>query len=107
MKSYIARHKMGHAIACPRPNGLVCDMTKDTSFKASCHCGSVKITIASQPEFMQDCNCSLCSNSGGVWGYLNPAAVKVEGETKGYIRKDNPQPAVEIRFCNICGATTH
>jgi len=76
-------------------------------YQASCHCGSVKITITRQPEFMQDCNCTLCSNSGAVWGYLDPVAFIVAGDTKGYVRKDYPQPAVDIRFCNICGATTH
>lgn len=75
--------------------------------ESSCQCGAVKVSIAHRPEFMQDCNCSLCSNSGGVWGYFSTADVKVEGETKGYVRKDYPEPAVEIHFCNVCGATSH
>lgn len=81
-------------------------MTKNP-LKASCHCGQVKVVVEQAPEFLQDCNCSLCSNSGGVWGYFNPAQVKVSGATKGYTRSDVTDPAVEIRFCENCGATTH
>lgn len=63
--------------------------------------------VLHQPEFMQDCDCSLCRNSGGVWGYYNPADVEIEGATSGYARKDYPEPAVDIRFCKKCGAATH
>lgn len=75
--------------------------------ETSCHCGAVRVAIAHQPEFLQDCNCSLCSKSGGVWGYFNPADVKTTGDTGNYTRNDYPEPAVEIHFCQNCGSTTH
>lgn len=79
----------------------------DDYFQASCHCGNVKIHVSHQPEFMQDCNCSLCRNSGAVWGYFDPADVQIEGLTSGYTRQDYTDPAVDIRSCRECGATTH
>lgn len=75
--------------------------------EASCHCGAVKVSVSHQPEFLQDCNCNLCSKSGGVWGYFNPADVEIEGATGSYKRTDYPQPAVEMHFCKDCGSTTH
>ena len=63
--------------------------------------------IERRPEFIHECNCSLCSKSGAIWGYFQPAAVVVEGATAGYCRTDKPQPGVSIRFCPNCGATTH
>ena len=76
-------------------------------YEASCHCGAVRVTIVHQPEFLQECNCSLCSKSGGIWGYFDPAQVQTAGDTGQYSRKDYPDPAVEIHFCKNCGSTTH
>ncbi len=76
-------------------------------YETKCHCGTVKVAIFNQPEFMQDCNCGLCSKSGGVWGYFKPSEVEIEGDTGSYTRSDYPQPAVEIHFCKNCGSTTH
>ncbi|VAV93838.1 hypothetical protein MNBD_ALPHA04-1146 [hydrothermal vent metagenome] len=82
-------------------------MLNSKNLNAQCHCGNVKIDVSRQPDFIQDCNCSLCAKSGGIWGYFEPADVKVDGRTGSYTRKDYPQPAVEIRFCKFCGSTTH
>ena len=74
---------------------------------AHCHCGAVRIRIAAQPEFMNECNCSLCRKSGGVWGYYDPKDVHIDGKTSAYERADYPEPAVRIQFCPTCGVTTH
>jgi hypothetical protein len=75
--------------------------------KLSCHCGAVRVELAKRPDFINECNCSLCSKSGARWAYLHPSEVSVEGEVKGYRRDDKDDPAAEIRFCPNCGATTH
>ncbi len=82
-------------------------MTRQRGLEAHCHCGAIGVTIAQPPDYMQDCDCSLCRKSGGVWGYFDPADVTVSGTGPGYTRRDYPEPAVEIRFCARCGATTH
>jgi hypothetical protein len=73
----------------------------------SCLCGQVRITAPKRPDFINECNCTLCSKSGARWAYFNPAEIGVEGTTTGYRRQDKPDPAAEVRFCPICGATTH
>lgn len=80
---------------------------KPKAYKSSCHCGAVQVTISNIPEFINQCNCSLCRKSGGAWGYYNPSDVKIGGETLGYVRTDIPNPAVQVRFCGTCGSTTH
>ena len=77
------------------------------NLNATCHCGAVDISLAHKPEFINDCNCSLCSKTGGLWGYYNPSDVKVLGQTQAYRRTDSSSPVVEIRFCQKCGVTTH
>ncbi len=73
----------------------------------SCHCGLVTLTLAVKPDYLNDCNCSLCSKRGAIWGYLATEAVALEGETDFYVRGDRENPAVRVHFCGICGCTTH
>ena len=75
--------------------------------KLSCLCGQVRIEIPKRPDFINECNCTLCSKSGARWAYFHPSEVSVVGTTTGYSREDKEDPAAEIRFCANCGSTTH
>ena len=72
-----------------------------------CLCGDIRLTLAKRPDFLHECNCTLCRATGAWWGYFSPAEVQVEGETRGYRRGDKAAPNAEIRFCGRCGTTTH
>ncbi len=78
-----------------------------TSLEISCLCGQVRITLDARPDFIHECNCSLCSKSGARWGYFHPDQVRVEGSTTGFCRPDKAEPGAEVHFCGQCGATTH
>jgi len=73
----------------------------------SCLCGQIRIEIEKHPDFINECNCTLCSKSGARWAYLHPTEVSVKGATTGYSRDDKDDPAAEIHFCGKCGSTTH
>ena len=73
----------------------------------SCSCGAVRIEIRRRPDHINACNCTLCRKSGARWAYFHPEDVTVHGETVGHRRADKPVPAAEIRFCGLCGSTTH
>ena len=75
--------------------------------KLSCHCGLVRVEIRKRPDYVHECNCSLCGSLGVRWAYLHPSEVSVEGSTRGYRRGDKDDPSAEIRFCPTCGSTTH
>ena len=75
--------------------------------KLSCLCGQVRINIPKRPDFINECNCTLCSKSGARWGYFHPSELSIVGTTKGYSPEDKEDPAAEIRFCVNCGSTTH
>ena len=66
--------------------------------KLSCLCGQVRIEIPKRPDFINECNCTLCSKSGARWAYFHPSEVSVVGTTKGYSREDKEDPAAEIPF---------
>jgi hypothetical protein len=75
--------------------------------KLSCLCGRIRVEIDKRPDFIHECNCTLCSKTGARWAYYHPADVRVAGTPNGYSRNDKDDPAAEIRFCPNCGSTTH
>ena len=75
--------------------------------KLTCHCGQIRIELKKRPDFINECNCTLCSKSGARWAYFHPSEVSVEGTASGYTREDKADPAAEVKFCANCGSTTH
>ena len=63
--------------------------------------------MTKRPDFINECNCTLCSKSGARWSYFHPSEVKLKGATKHYSREDKDDPAAEVHFCTNCGSTTH
>ncbi|HEY9218838.1 MAG TPA: hypothetical protein VIO94_12355 [Phenylobacterium sp.] len=79
--------------------------------KAACHCTAVRFEIDRPPEWVLDCNCTICRRYGAVWSY--------------YHRGDGPQQLLsqpsadvtdtylwgdrELAFhrCKVCGCVTH
>jgi hypothetical protein len=60
-----------------------------------------------RPDFIHECNCTLCRKAGARWGYFEPPEVSVEGEAEGYCREGKDDPSAQIQFCGRCGSTTH
>ena len=73
----------------------------------SCLCGQIRTEINKRPDYINECNCTLCSKTGASWAYFHPSDVAIEGTTTGYRRGDKEDPAAEIQFCAHCGSTTH
>jgi hypothetical protein len=73
----------------------------------SCLCGHVCITVERRPEYINECNCTLCTKAGARWGYFHPSEVRIDGPTSGYCRADKDVPNAEVHFCAECGSTTH
>ena len=73
----------------------------------SCHCGGARLTAEKPPEYINECNCTLCGKTGARWGYFVPSEVSLDGATTGYRRADKQDPNAEIHFCAQCGCTTH
>jgi hypothetical protein len=67
----------------------------------------VTLELAEKPDYLFDCDCSLCRKHGVLWGYFDPGHVSIHGTTKVYARVDRERPAVQIHFCGHCGCSTH
>lgn len=78
--------------------------------RAACHCGAVRFEISEEPEWVLDCNCTLCRRYGAIWSYYRgPDQAKLlakpaKDATAVYTWNDH-----EIAFhrCKTCGCITH
>lgn len=73
----------------------------------TCLCCAVSVTISTRPDFIHDCNCSLCRKAGAGWGYFPSADVRATGETLAFSRHDKNPPGVQVHACKSCGTATH
>lgn len=74
------------------------------SVEGSCHCGAVKIRVASMPTELNDCQCEHCQKRGALWAYYSPDQVNISGPTSVYVWNKR---LLEFHFCPTCGMTTH
>ena len=78
--------------------------------RAACHCEAVKFEIAEPPDWVLDCNCTLCRRYGALWTYYRGDDQKKLlktpdlNATETYLWGDR-----EIAFhrCKVCGCMTH
>jgi len=82
----------------------------DTAITGTCHCGAVRITLPRTPDFVNQCNCTLCTKVGGLWCYFPPDTVQIEAEPgalAAYVRADLDETWISTHHCTRCGCTTH
>ena len=73
----------------------------------TCHCSAVKIQIPREPEFLAQCNCSICRRYGVLWAYYKSDEVVVEadpGATEEYVWG---RRVLSFVRCKTCGCITH
>ena len=73
----------------------------------SCLCGGLSVSTSALPDYVNECNCTLCRKAGALWAYYAPEQVSVSGEAKRVRRRDKSDPMVDVQFCPDCGSTTH
>ena len=70
-----------------------------------CACSAVTLVLAHRPEFLNQCDCSVCLRVGAAWGYFHPRDVTITGETTAFARADMGEPTIAFHFCPTCGST--
>lgn len=73
----------------------------------NCNCGAVTLEVTRKPDFIHECNCTLCTSAAARWGYYHPSEVEVGGASAGYRRTDKAAAFAEVHACPICATTTH
>ena len=73
----------------------------------SCHCGQVELRLAHSPEYLTQCNCSLCERYGALWAYYVPDQVSVKGPSDQLQTYCQGDKTLDLHFCKTCGCVTH
>ena len=74
------------------------------SIQGSCHCGKVRIELPNEPEWVANCNCSLCRKLAWRVAYYPPEQVRISGETNAYVWGDR---MIALHHCPTCACFTH
>jgi len=74
--------------------------------EGSCHCGAVRYQVDKAPDWVLDCNCSICRRRGALWAYYPQRDVKFETrpDTLTYVWGDRTS---EAHCCRTCLCLTH
>jgi hypothetical protein len=78
-----------------------------TELVARCHCGAVGIRLPRRPDYVNECNCSLCEKTGFRGVYYRRDEVEIAGEFDSYVRSDIAEPMIRNMRCRHCGNATH
>lgn len=79
-----------------------------SALQARCACGAVTITVPRRPDYINDCNCTLCTKLGTTWAYYAPEEIQVdESGMDSFVRTDMRDPYIRNFRCRTCGCATH
>jgi hypothetical protein len=97
---------MGDTNVCVPKLSPNCEAWHKPSMEGSCHCRAVRLEVARPPEWVGECNCSICRRTGGLWAYYRPDEVSVApaGATRPYVWGDR---TIALHHCRTCGCVTH
>lgn len=74
--------------------------------EATCHCGASKASAAKKPEFLLDCNCSLCRRYKPLWAYYEGSQVEIECEAPLLVYSWGKK-RITFHFCSNCHSLLH
>ena len=76
---------------------------------AACACGRLTATCEGEPVRVSICHCTECKRrTGGAFSWNSrwpTAAVRIEGESRGFTRRGEEGGTVTHHFCPECGVT--
>ncbi len=77
------------------------------SIKGNCHCGAVEFELDARPEWMTDCNCSICRRIGALWVHSAIDTITITAPPGATIRYIQGDRLLAVHSCRTCGCTTH
>lgn len=75
--------------------------------EARCHCGRATIQLSRKPDYVNDCNCTICTKLGWTCVYYSSDELEISGQFDGYVRSDLRKAYLEVFRCSHCGVPTH
>ena len=73
----------------------------------SCHCGAVRFELIRTPDWLTDCNCSICRRLGTLWAHADASDVRLNAAPGATIAYSWGDHCLAFHSCRTCGCTTH
>jgi hypothetical protein len=74
---------------------------------ASCHCGRTTIRLPRKPDYINVCNCTMCTKLGWRCIYYGSDELEITGDHDAYVRGDLREVYLQVMRCSHCGVPTH
>ena len=75
--------------------------------RGSCHCGAISFEVERAPEWLTECNCSICRRIGARWAHFERNEVELSVPTGGTIAYVQGDRTLELHTCKTCGCTPY
>lgn len=76
-----------------------------TTYRGSCHCGAVRYEAEGQIEFVEVCNCSLCSRTAYLHWYVAPERFRLLTSRDAIATYLWGTRVAQHYFCKTCGVS--
>ena len=76
-----------------------------TTYRGSCHCGAVRYEAEGQIEFVELCNCSICSRTGYLHWYVAPERFRLLSSRDAITTYLFGTRVAQHYFCKTCGVS--
>lgn len=73
----------------------------------TCHCGAVSFQLATTPQWLTRCNCSICRRLGALWAHAEISEITIVCEDEATLRYSWGDHSLAFHTCRTCGCTTH
>ncbi|MGH6993851.1 MAG: GFA family protein [Caulobacteraceae bacterium] len=75
--------------------------------EGTCHCGAVRVEVERAPEYLSECNCSICRRLGNLWTpRYDDDEVHITGEDETFAYRWGDR-MIAFHACRTCGVSTH
>ena len=71
----------------------------------SCHCGAVRFSYPREPEWLTDCNCTVCRRYSTLWAYAPVGEITMQMAVDATIAYVHGDKTLAMHSCKTCGCT--
>ncbi len=75
--------------------------------KGSCHCGNVTFSVQHKPDWLTECNCSICRRIGAHWAHFTAQDVEISAAPDATIAYVQGDKLLAMHTCKQCGCTPY
>ncbi len=75
--------------------------------RGSCHCGAIAFEVERTPEWITECNCSICRRIGAQWAHFEEHEVELSVPANATIAYVHGDRTLALHTCKTCGCTPY